>query len=187
MQALSLQDPTTCPAEIHGVCTCTRRMRASQSYPIPGATISTSKSCSAPPLLSQASSCTSRSQLTRAPSAEAAHRVSRQPSANVRVYWGRTVLRDTAGPCHPAAWDKHGSRNPPCRDFPELFCPGQSLSSRPHSSSLQPSCRPTPSQTEDFSYAILLALLPPASPQAKKFFCQWEAESSFKNREILSQ
>lgn len=125
--------------------------------------------------------------------AEVTHRVSSLPRCHRWVYLGRTVLtvclrqQTPLVPATPAVWDEHGSRNPTCWDFPKLFHSGQSLSSRPHSLCLQTSCRPTPSQTEDFSYIIFLALLPPASPQAKKFFYQWEAESSFKNREILSR
>lgn len=102
------------------------------------------------------------------------------PITPVQTDLGRTVLRDTAGPATPA--QLHDSsrlgfpRAAPPRTLPQLPPP-----------QLQTSCRPTPSQTEDFSDIIFLALLPPASPQAKKFFYQWEAESSFKNREILSR
>lgn len=120
-------------------------------------------------------------------SAEVTHRVSHYPSANRCVYLGRTVLTDTAGPCHPGRLGQVRLQDSSVLGFPQALPPWTASHSHPHSLCLQTSCRPTPSQTEDFSYIMFLALLPPASPLAKKFFYQWEAESSFKNREILSR
>lgn len=141
------------------------------------------------------------------PRAEGTHGVSCYPSAKRGADLGRTVLTHTAGhtllalPSLPPqnsprnaaqpqessthCWPCHPSMAAGIQGFPRVV-PPRTLSQLPPPQ-IQTSCRPTPRQTEDFSDIIFLALLPPASPQAKKFFHQWEAGSSFKNREILSR
>lgn len=63
----------------------------------------------------------------------------------------------TAGPATPAQLQESSMLG-----FPQDV-PPQTISQLPPPQ-LQTSCRPTPSQTEDFSDIIFLALLPPASP-----------------------